>query len=60
MNKQYHNKMLTNYKNKNNKMKVKIYDPAVNAYRTVSVEEAERFIASAKEAEKIIKEQKNA
>ena len=35
---------------------VSIYDPSVDAYREVSIEKAKKFIESAKEAEKKIKE----
>jgi hypothetical protein len=35
--------------------KVSIYDPSVRAFREVSVEDAKKFIQSAKEAEEKIK-----
>lgn len=34
--------------------KIKIYDPAVDAYRSVDIDKAKLFIKSAKEAEKEI------
>ena len=35
---------------------ISIYDPAVDAYREVSIENAKKFVESAKEVEKEIKE----
>jgi flagellar hook-associated protein FlgK len=36
--------------------KVTIYDPSINAYREVSIERAKKFVESAKEVEKKIKQ----
>ena len=35
--------------------KVKIYDPSVNAYRSVDIDKAKLFVESAKKAEEEIK-----
>lgn len=49
------NKMLISIKNKSME-KVSIYNPALKAYCEVSIEDAKKFIESAKEAEQIIKQ----
>jgi len=53
--------MDNNTNNVDNKeaIKVSIYNPSLQAFQEISLEDAEKFLESAKEVEKIINELKN-
>ena len=38
--------------------KIKMYDPSAGAYRYITIEQAEKFVESAKDVEKQLKERK--